>query len=231
MDASREPSGTAAGSARHARISELFALVCDLPAGQRAAILARECGDDGPLRAAVEDLLASEDRPPHAGWLEQPAAVVAPRPPGRQRERSPRTRQQRVIAAAGMLALACSAVWMLASAWAGGGAGVRGFLAAVPQPGSAAEAKATEPELRRLLAARMAGSGPGDRGVIEVALALARCLRLQDLHEEAASLTRAARLVAADVLPPGDPLLAELERLGQPAAAGSAPPAAGGFEG
>lgn len=231
MDASREPCGTDAGRARHARISEIFALVCDAPPGQRAAILARECGDDGPLRAAVEDLLATEDRPPHAGWLEQPAAVVAPRQPGWQRERSPRTRRRRVIATICVLALTCSAAWMLASAWTRDGAGVRGLGAAMPQPANAAEAKAAEPELRRLLAACLADSGPVDRAVIEVALSLARCLQLQGLREEAASLARAARLVATDALPAGDPLLGALDRLGQPAAPGSPPPAAGGLEG
>ena len=44
-------------SDRHARVSELFLQVSELPADKRAAFLDRECGDDAALRAEVESLL------------------------------------------------------------------------------------------------------------------------------------------------------------------------------
>ena len=40
---------------------ELFQQALDLPASERDAFLALECADDGPLRAAVESLLASDE--------------------------------------------------------------------------------------------------------------------------------------------------------------------------
>ncbi len=47
---------------RYQRIKELFARVCDLPPGQRAAFLEQACGDDDDLRHEVETLLAHDDR-------------------------------------------------------------------------------------------------------------------------------------------------------------------------
>ncbi len=42
---------------RHARVTELFAEVCELPAEQRRRVLEIECGDDRALREEVESLL------------------------------------------------------------------------------------------------------------------------------------------------------------------------------
>lgn len=229
MDAAREPAGSDAGSARHARISEVFARVCDLPADQRAPALARECGSDGPLRAAVEALLAAEDRPRRDEWLEHPAAVVVPRAPGGRGGRHPRHRPRRVVVSLGVLVLAGSSAFMLTRAWTG--AGVQPPSAAARPPADAAEAQAIEPDLRRQLAASMASAGPVDRTVIEVALALARCLDLQGREEEAAALARSARLLAAEAVPHGDAILADLERLAGRAAPDAPPPADGRPEG
>jgi len=42
---------------RHARVTELFAEVCDLPGPERRRVLVLECGDDRPLRKEIESLL------------------------------------------------------------------------------------------------------------------------------------------------------------------------------
>ena len=41
----------------------LFQLALTKPAAERAAWLARECGDDEPLRARLEALLAAHEQP------------------------------------------------------------------------------------------------------------------------------------------------------------------------
>ena len=51
------------------RAEELFLAACDLPAAERAAYLAHECGDDA-LRREVEALLANLDQAEDAGFLE-----------------------------------------------------------------------------------------------------------------------------------------------------------------
>jgi tetratricopeptide (TPR) repeat protein/tRNA A-37 threonylcarbamoyl transferase component Bud32 len=43
------------------RVEEIFALVADLPPGERAAALARECGGDPALRAEVASLIAASE--------------------------------------------------------------------------------------------------------------------------------------------------------------------------
>ena len=45
---------------RHARVTELFAEVCELPAPERRRVLEIECGDDVSLREEVESLLARD---------------------------------------------------------------------------------------------------------------------------------------------------------------------------
>jgi class 3 adenylate cyclase/tetratricopeptide (TPR) repeat protein len=61
---------------RWRRAQSLFAAAVDLPAAERAALLARECADDHALRDEVSALLESHDRP---GVLDRLAdAVVAP---------------------------------------------------------------------------------------------------------------------------------------------------------
>ena len=40
----------------------VFAAALELPAGERAAFLARECGDDHTLKARVEALLRADSR-------------------------------------------------------------------------------------------------------------------------------------------------------------------------
>ncbi len=42
------------------RIQSVFLSVADLPRGEQAVLLDRECGDDGELRAEVKSLLASD---------------------------------------------------------------------------------------------------------------------------------------------------------------------------
>ena len=75
-------------SEHHARASEIFLAVCDLPPERRSAQLDEACGPDASLRAAVEELLAHDgpralvDEPVvDAGW----ADGIRPEPelPGR----------------------------------------------------------------------------------------------------------------------------------------------------
>ncbi len=56
------PAGSG-GAARRARLGELFDGALDLPAAERAAFLARACGDDVTLRREVEALLELAERP------------------------------------------------------------------------------------------------------------------------------------------------------------------------
>jgi WD40 repeat protein/predicted Ser/Thr protein kinase len=80
---------------RHLRAKEIFLGACDLDPAARAAFLARACGPDAGLRAAVDELLANDESPPAAldaadlggaaGWLaagiaaEEASAAAVPR--------------------------------------------------------------------------------------------------------------------------------------------------------
>jgi len=63
---------------------EIFLLATELSAGDRPGFLARECADDGAMRAEIESLLRAHDSA--GGFLEQPAPVrlelFAPHEPG-----------------------------------------------------------------------------------------------------------------------------------------------------
>jgi non-specific serine/threonine protein kinase/serine/threonine-protein kinase len=48
---------------RHARVSDLFARVCELGAEERKALLEQVCAGDPELRAEVESLLAHDEKP------------------------------------------------------------------------------------------------------------------------------------------------------------------------
>ena len=56
-------------------IERLYHAACALPAGDRAAFLARECGGDAALQREVESLLAEDGATPH--FLSEPALAVA----------------------------------------------------------------------------------------------------------------------------------------------------------
>ncbi|MEO1088674.1 MAG: hypothetical protein AAFY88_30955, partial [Acidobacteriota bacterium] len=59
-----------------ARVDEIFDRLLDVAPEERGAALDAACGDDRPLREAVERLLAFADKPPVA--LETSALVAAP---------------------------------------------------------------------------------------------------------------------------------------------------------
>ncbi len=83
------------------KIEILFERALDLPEGQRAAFLDRECADDLDLRREVESLLAADN---DAGeFMDRPAAGPRPAPsPGIARERVGRYRILRKLGAGGM---------------------------------------------------------------------------------------------------------------------------------
>src|SRR5436190_1175785 len=62
------------------RVKDLFLAATALPAADRAAFLAEQCGGDAELRAAVERLLAAHDAPDDRVALSgaEPADPVAP---------------------------------------------------------------------------------------------------------------------------------------------------------
>lgn len=66
------------GAPDFSRVRRLIELVHDLPPTERAAVLARECGDDVELRAEVEELLEASRA--SSGFLETPAVARVLRP-------------------------------------------------------------------------------------------------------------------------------------------------------
>jgi tetratricopeptide (TPR) repeat protein len=61
---------------RWLQIKELFYAALDVPVGERAAFLARECGSDFSLKAELEKILDAHERT--GPFLEESAAVMAP---------------------------------------------------------------------------------------------------------------------------------------------------------
>ena len=59
-----------------AKVKELFSAALEVDPGRRGAFLRDACGDDNALRAEVESLLASHDRP--ASFIETPPSPPAP---------------------------------------------------------------------------------------------------------------------------------------------------------
>jgi hypothetical protein len=63
---------------RWERVQSVFLSLADLPPGERAVLLDKECGGDDELRAEVESLLAS-DRESSCGPFRLTRSLVRPR--------------------------------------------------------------------------------------------------------------------------------------------------------
>ena len=66
---------------RDRRVQDLFARALDLPADERDAFLARECGDDADLRDAVARLLANLGRAEGQEFLAPGSDAAGTSPP------------------------------------------------------------------------------------------------------------------------------------------------------
>ena len=85
MQTHSTPAASHHDAERWQRVKSLLALVIDVPASERARILAEQCGDDVELRGEVESLLDTEQ----SDFLEQPAFAGAARALARARDALP----------------------------------------------------------------------------------------------------------------------------------------------
>ena len=69
-------------SEQYKRAKKLFLAACDLEPERRAAFLDQECGDNGGLRAEVEELLAHDNEALRSSVVEPDQTVRAAAPKG-----------------------------------------------------------------------------------------------------------------------------------------------------